>query len=89
MFLYRSTNVCHRSIIFSIAIDFGLILHEITLFKLIGNGRASKVDGRAQALVGLGLATPLILIEHTIKRSRIAMTDWTINHETLLGATFS
>ena len=27
--------------------------------KLIADGRAWKVDGRAQALVGLGLAMPL------------------------------
>ena len=27
----------------------------------VGDGRAWKVDGRAQALVGLGLATPLPL----------------------------
>ena len=30
--------------------------------KLIADGRAWKVDGRAQALVGPGLATPLVTI---------------------------
>ena len=29
--------------------------------NLVGDGRAWEVDGRAQALVGPGLATPLIL----------------------------
>ena len=29
--------------------------------KLINDDRAWKVEGRAQALVGLGLATPLII----------------------------
>ena len=29
--------------------------------KLIADGRAWKVDGRAQALVGPGLATPLAI----------------------------
>ena len=42
------------------AIDFGLILHGIAQFKLIGDGRAGKVDDRAQPLVGLGLAMPLL-----------------------------
>jgi len=39
-----------------------LIHCEITSMmqlKLIGDGRAWKVDGRAQALIGPGLATPL------------------------------
>ena len=30
--------------------------------KRIADGRAWKVDGRAQALVGPGLATPLLMI---------------------------
>ena len=30
--------------------------------KLIADGRAWSVDGRAQALVGPGLATPLYII---------------------------
>ena len=51
----------HRSLIFTTAIDFGLILRGITQFKLIGDGRAWKVDGGAQALVGPGLPTPLVL----------------------------
>ena len=38
--------------IVSTAINFG---------KLIADGRAWRVDGRAQALVGPGLATPLII----------------------------
>ena len=43
-------------------INLGLILCGIAQFKLIGDGRAWKVDGRAQALVGPGLATPLVYI---------------------------
>ena len=37
--------------------------------KLIADGRAWRVDGRAQALVGPGLATPLILPEPTLVSS--------------------
>ena len=62
MFLYCSINIFHRYIIVITAIDFGLILQGITQFKLIGDGRAWKVDGRAQALVGPGLAMPLSAI---------------------------
>ena len=54
-----SINVCHRFTVLSIAINFGLIHHGIMRFKLIGDGRAWKVDGRAQVLVGLSLDTPL------------------------------
>ena len=34
--------------------------------KLIADGRAWKVDGRAQALVGAGLATPLSILVTSI-----------------------
>ena len=46
--------------IVSAAINFGLIV-ESQNSKLIADGRAWRVDGRAQALVGPGLATPLEL----------------------------
>ena len=35
-------------------------------FCFARNGRARKVDGRSQALVGLGLATPLVIAEFII-----------------------
>ena len=34
--------------------------------KLIADGRAWRVDGRAQALVGPGLATPLITANYVL-----------------------
>ena len=43
--------------IISTAITIGFIHRGIT--KLIADGRARRVDGRSQALVGPGLATPL------------------------------
>ena len=49
--------------IVSAAINFSLIHRGITRFKagVIADGRAWRVDGRAQALVGPGLATPLLV----------------------------
>ena len=34
----------------------------MTLQDFAGDGRACKVNGRAQALVGPGLATPLLMV---------------------------
>ena len=63
-FLCCSVNVCHGFVIVGAAINFGLIHHGVELrdSKLIADGRAWRVDGRALALVGPGLATPLIAI---------------------------
>ena len=58
-----SINFCHKFMIVSTAINFGL---ESRDSKLIADGRAWRVDGRAQALVGQGLATPL----HTLCKQR-------------------
>ena len=35
--------------------------------KLIADGRAWRVDGRAQALVGPGLATPLLILYYSVR----------------------
>ena len=58
-FLYCSINVFHRFMIVSAAISFGLIHRGTRDSKLIADGRAWRVDGRAQVLVGPGLATSL------------------------------
>ena len=62
MFLYCNINICDRFTIVITVINLGLILCGIAQFKLIGDGSAWKVDGRAQALVGPGLATPLVTL---------------------------
>ena len=45
--------------------------------KLIADGRAWRVDGRAQALVGPGLATPLLLnpLQHGFRPNHSCQTQ--------------
>ena len=54
--------------------------------KLIADGRAWSVDGRAQALVGPGLATPLSFCSIKLKSHRVSVHNFWVEGISTMAA---